>query len=209
MRIVYTLLVVITLVCIYIIVYVGLGYGWPIGASENYERINIVLLNLSYSYMAGLIFYLFVSTLPRLIRTKKYKPVIKKKEANIYGRLIECAKATYSPNDNELAYDRNSLTIQFENHSMFEPCYYQIYTLYKFLQHQRSDITDVINGLLVYADYLETDELEVLEQVKESQFFSQINVFQWPEMDTLEQRKKVGEYLSDLIELTSEFKQSK
>lgn len=209
MRLVNILLAFVTLVCIYTIVYVGFGYGWPIGASENYERINTVMLNLSYSYMAGLIFYLFTSTLPHLVRSKKYEPIIREKEANIYGRLIGCAKAAYSPNEDDVAYDKDTLVAKFENHMMSEPCYYQIYSLNKYLQLQRSNITEVINGLLVYADYIQPDELEMLEQIKDSQFFSQISVFQWAEMDTSEQRKKTGELLYDLIQLTSKFKQSK
>ena len=209
MRLVYSVLTVVTLICIYTIVYVGLGYGWPIGASENYERINTVMLNLSYSYMAGLIFYLFTSTLPHLVRSKKYEPIIREKEANIYGRLIECAKAAYSPSDDDIAYDKDMIVAKYESHRMSEPCFYQIYSLNKLLQLQRSNITDAINGLLVYADYIQPDELEMLEQIKDSQFFSQISVFQWTEMDTAEQRKKTGEYLFDLIQLTSKFKQSK
>jgi len=208
MRLVKILLTIITLVCIYIIMYVGLGYGWPIGVCENYQRINSVLLNLSYSYMAGLVFYLFTSTLPHLINADKLKTVIKEKESIIYGRLEDCVKAAYSANDEIPGYSKESLAKQYECHKMSDPCYYLIFSLKQYLQLQRSNITDIINGLLVYADYLPSDELQTLEKVKDSQFFSQISVFQWEEMDEPEQRRKAGEYLYDLIEQTSKFKKT-
>ncbi len=47
---------IITGVSLYIIFCVGLGWFWTIGESENYEKINQVLLNLSYSYIAGWFF---------------------------------------------------------------------------------------------------------------------------------------------------------
>ena len=73
-------LTLLTILCLYIITYVGLGYGWAIGCSDNWQRINAVALNLSYSYIAGLIFYLFTSTLPYYFRKTKVAKIIKEKK---------------------------------------------------------------------------------------------------------------------------------
>ena len=60
MKIINLILCLLTLCAGYIILTVGLGWFWTIGSFENADRINQVLLNLSYSYIAGWIFYLLV-----------------------------------------------------------------------------------------------------------------------------------------------------
>ena len=64
-------LIGITLACIYIICHLGLGWFFPVGASDNSENVNKVLLNLSYSFMAAFIFYLFVEYFPKRGLQKK------------------------------------------------------------------------------------------------------------------------------------------
>lgn len=63
-------LLLVTVICLYTIFSVGLEVIGKIGKSDNYENINNVALNLSYSYIAGLIFYFFISYLPHT-QTKK------------------------------------------------------------------------------------------------------------------------------------------
>ena len=208
MRYLYAAFALLTLTCAYIIAYVGLGYGWSIGQHCNNVRVNTVLLNLSYSYMAGLIFFLFTTTIPYYIKKHKYQPFIKEKLSIIHGRLCESAKAAYSVDDKvvDIKYDRESLKAQFGGHPINDPSYVLIYTLYQYLRHQRNDILDCINGLLVYADFLKPDDLRIIEEVKESKYFSQINVFQWNDLDVPEEREKLGEYLAEIIVLTKKYK---
>jgi len=83
----------ITLACIYIICYVGLGWFYPLGTSTNFERINNVLLSLSYSYMAGFCFYILVEYLPKKVAQKKAYIVWKNGIVNIYMRMSEMIAA--------------------------------------------------------------------------------------------------------------------
>ena len=48
-----------SLAALYVIISVGLGWLPLIGHCVNAERINIVLLNLSYSYVASVLFFLY------------------------------------------------------------------------------------------------------------------------------------------------------
>ena len=48
--------------------------------------------------------------------------------------------------------------------------------------------------------------LTIIEEVKESKYFSQINVFQWNDLDVPEEREKLGEYLAEIIVLTKKYK---
>lgn len=105
-------------------------------------------------------------------------------------------------------YGKDELISYFERRSVAELCFYEIYTIEKYLRLQRNDIKN-INGLLGYADILFVSDINLLEQVRDSQFFSQINVFHWEEMDTQEQRRKLAENLYEVLELTKSYKRKK
>lgn len=83
------ILLAITGISLYILFCVGLGWFWTIGSSTNYERINQVLLNLSYSYIAGLIFYIFIEYIPKKIAAKKAFNIWKNQLVNIYLHMSE------------------------------------------------------------------------------------------------------------------------
>lgn len=81
------LLIVLTAISVYVILYVGLGIGYPIGVSDNYEQINEVLENLSYSYLAGCIFYILTVTIPAKVRRHKLDSVLHSKIGVIVGKI--------------------------------------------------------------------------------------------------------------------------
>lgn len=83
------ILLAITGLSLYILFCVGLGWFWTIGSSTNYERINQVLLNLSYSYIAGLIFYILIEYIPKNIAAKKAFTIWESQLVNIYLHMSE------------------------------------------------------------------------------------------------------------------------
>lgn len=166
-------LVVLTLISIYIILYVGLGYGWPLGSSENADRINNVALNISYSYIAGLIFYFFTSYLPYLVNKKKIKTILIAKSALITQKFEACVKSCLINYNDPISYD--GLTAAMANRSVAE-----ISSLGKLLNTNTSIIQDwsgqihemeeVCNQLLEYRKYLSTDQIEGIEKLKNTDF---------------------------------------
>ena len=88
-RILNIILTTVTLFCIYIICYVGLGWLWALGIDENYERINQVLLNLSYSYIAAFIFYILIEYIPEKIAAQKALNICKADLVDIYLKMSE------------------------------------------------------------------------------------------------------------------------
>jgi hypothetical protein len=80
---------IITIIVVYIIAYVGLGWFCPLGTSDNFERINNVALNLSYSYMAGLCFFILVEYLPRKVAQRKAFMVWENDIVNVYLKMSE------------------------------------------------------------------------------------------------------------------------
>lgn len=57
------------------------------GYDKNYQQINEVIVNLSYSYLAGLIFYLLNDGIPSYFRQKKAMDLIAPKLLSLYSKL--------------------------------------------------------------------------------------------------------------------------
>jgi len=80
-------------ICILLIIQIGLGIiplFYSIFSNEFAFKLNQVLLNLSYSYIAGVIMYLLISYLPDLQKKRRINSIIKSdlellvKELNIF-----------------------------------------------------------------------------------------------------------------------------
>lgn len=68
---------ILTIVACYTIGSVGLDNLPMIGKCENAERFNSVLLNLSYSFLASVMFFIMIDILPRWRNQKKAKIIFK------------------------------------------------------------------------------------------------------------------------------------
>ena len=64
------------------------------GYAPNANAKNEVMLNLSYSYLAGAIFYFFVTWLPYRLRSQKMRPFINDKKKIIKDKMFDCALNT-------------------------------------------------------------------------------------------------------------------
>ena len=82
-------LLVLTTVCIYIILCIGLGWFWEIGHIENAEKVNSVLINLSYSYMAGFVFFILIEYIPKRISSKKAFLIWRSELETIYRQMSD------------------------------------------------------------------------------------------------------------------------
>ena len=89
-----------------IIFYVRLGVGFPIWHAENYQNFNIVIENLSYSFIAGVIVYLLTIVLPDWWEARRLKPIVDMKIAYLsvlFNRQIWGigAQTNHSPLEDE------------------------------------------------------------------------------------------------------------
>ena len=111
-----TVLIIITAVCLYAIGYIGLDWFVPLASVDNPERINTVLINLSYSYIAGLIFYLLTTSFPRYVFAHKMKKPLQIKVKTILGKIDDSAKCAFPMLSwNSLIITEDSLINQFSS----------------------------------------------------------------------------------------------
>lgn len=179
------------------------------GDAVNADARNEVMLNLSYSYLAGSIFYILVSWLPYRIRSKKMRPFIEEKKKVIKGKIDDCAIATI-PTAIIIDHkpDRAELISHLENTSFLTvPTYMSLLTqgstIYDYWRLQRDEIKTAIADVLEFKEYLADKELVVLGKIQDCQFFSGINAI-FLMTDTPDSRKKIATYLCDAMDIANE-----
>jgi len=179
------------------------------GEAVNADDRNEVMLNLSYSYLAGLVFYILVTWLPYNIRSHKMRPFIEEKKKVIKDKIDECAIATI-PTAIIIDHkpDRTELISHLEKTSfLIVPTYMSLLTqgstIYDHWRLKRDEIKTAIADVLEFKEYLTDKELVVLGKIQDCQFFCGINAI-FPMTDTPDARRKMANYLCDAIDVAEE-----
>lgn len=204
-------IIIIALLCIYSIGYIELDWFWHMGVSENYYKINKIIVNLSYSYLAGLIFYMLTSYVPYIVKRNKMLVTISKKIERIIAGLNESAKSVFPIQDyNNLNLTEENLVQQFSSVSIsthcnntYAYCVYNISVL-NYLKSQRDSIIKIIDGILVYKEYLSANQLETIENIKDYNYFALLNAFSLsiPGIDNASGREILAKELFKVIQQT-------
>jgi hypothetical protein len=176
---------IISLLSLYAVGNIGLGWFNTFGESTNYERINSVLLNLSYSYLAGLIFYLLVSYFPYKFRQDKFKPIIKTKTENLYNQINACVVTFHNVENNTLIQNITlpELKEKINKNDLYNLSFYSHLVGYQmnnfeFLNKTRQNIFSLIESILLYREYMSSFDIEQIESIKDSKYFHLIKVYE-------------------------------
>ncbi len=182
-RIVNACLVILSLLCLYAIVTIKLGWFWTIGVAKNYVQINEIIINLSYSYIAGIVVYLLTIVLPVYFEKKRLRPVINEKINDIGTMLANmmagfpavgainnpnisdiegCEKLLKSANWNT----NNLLPIYGGNNKLCQTFYFDFESIQ----------TEIGNFISCYKPQLTTPQLLYLEEIRNAGFMSSLSV---------------------------------
>ena len=83
----------IALACLYAILQIKLDFAFWIGNSERADAYNEILTNLSYSYLAGFIFFLLTVTLPHWKMKTKVRKALEGKANAIRSNYKACVES--------------------------------------------------------------------------------------------------------------------
>lgn len=153
--------------------------GWQ---QDTIASWNTVFLNLSYSYIAALIFYGLTTRLPVYRRKMKLKPVIQKRISEIgreiYNILLEFARETGYNHEYRNITDTDAImrskdwmaimpsVLRFQNIKV---------TYLNFLKAEAKAIKDKISDVIQkYKDEMTEEQLVALEALAHAQFFHQV-----------------------------------
>lgn len=177
-KIINLILWLLTLSTGYTILTVGLGWFWTIGSFENAKEINQVLLNLSYSYIAGWIFYILVSYFPAKQRKMVLLPAIRLKIEDLRKQINACVQ-TFATDEDWYLVDvitKEQLSQLITNANMYGDSYYARVVGFQqnhlqFLHATRLNVFELIKQILFYKEYLSAEQLLLLEKIHDSTYF--------------------------------------
>lgn len=183
-RIVNIILLTTGMISLYIILCIGIGWFWTIGSFENAEKINQVLINLSYSYFAGLFFFLLVTQLPHIYKKKKFKPVIDEKITNLSNQIFACIQ-TFEREEiaQNINITKDELSVILNNNEMYANSFYAIVAGYQmnnfqFLVSTREQILDILHSIKDYKEYLGDEQIVYIEKINDSSFLHLISHYE-------------------------------
>lgn len=184
-KIISIILYLLTLSSGYIILTIGLGWFWTIGSCENADRINQVLLNLSYSYIAGWIFYLLVTYFPEMQRKITLRLALQLKIEDLRQQINACIQTFAKDEDWHLVdtITKEQLIRLITNANMYANSYYASIVGFQqnhlqFLHATRSNVFELIEQILFYKEYLSAEQLLLLEKIQDSTYFHLTKVYE-------------------------------
>ena len=212
--IIYIILTFFTIVSLYIICTVGLGWFYKFGSFEDAERYNSVLLNLSYSYIAGYIFYILVTYLPSYCRKIKIRTVVNHKKEEIVLQIESNIQAFYSEKKQNILndVDKENLISLIQSSDLYNQSFNgkeigmqsSIMTL---LRESRKVTLQLCEQILLYHDYMSETEILISENLREASYYRLLDcgpldsIYIKYLVSSIQYKKELGEELFKVIGL--------
>lgn len=211
---------ILALFSLWIILIVGLNLPYLVPSvfdNETNSYVNIILLNLSYSYVAGCIFYFFTSYLPNLIKMSKIMGGIKIKIGEIDRIMHEMFYAFNRGNVESYEMDAicknkevciDVLMSKDWNSIIVESIYLNRTTSYlSRISYKHKELKEAVTSLIdTYKEYFTADQLSMCEEIRGSslmyrfELFSSLNVKYDPKA-IMETSEDIYEELHKILKL--------
>lgn len=165
----------VVIACFYAILTIKLDIFWKIGELEKADSINDIILNLSYSILAAVIFYIFIDVIPYYTKKKKMREVLRTKIDRIKQDVNSAKNAIYLPPFTEMAKTKDGFVNDFENKDMKDAYYLGLYhfkSLIEFFDHNKEQIRNSIHEILGYTEFLTEKEVEILADINSSKYIN-------------------------------------
>ena len=164
----------IALICLYAIFQIKFNFAFWMGYSEKADAWNEIITNLSYSYLAGFIFYLLTVTLPHKKMKGKVKVALDSKLNMIRSNYKACVESVYHPlKAMSLDITKDEAIVNFKEVSFYQKCkmgYFQDKDIsvvdYIRLKHQENVIRAA--ELLEYKPWLSSETVAQIEEIRNS-----------------------------------------
>lgn len=177
-------LIGITILCLYVIGCVGLNIFPTLGFCQKADAINSVGLNLSYSFIAGWIFYLLITYFPYRFLKRKFSPIINGRIIDLCKQIEACVH-TFSMEDsdviNSISKERLLGLIQakgmYSQSCFAEQVGYQMNNL-QFLVETKKNCFDIIEKLIPYKEYLTDKQIVCIEKIRDSSYFHLTKIYE-------------------------------
>lgn len=164
-----------TMAVISLLVCLDIEYQWLLIPSESLEvaqATNRIILALSYSYIAAVIFHIVVVFFPFKARQRSIGPLLNHMLFQLTGKIRLAYEVPISIFSTRLVpYTKEEYVSMFASMDMYEYCIYpKGMTKLERLESLRNDINDSLTLLLTYREYLNENVFRFLNEVAASSF---------------------------------------
>lgn len=204
----------IAVVCLYAILQIKLGFAFWIGTSERADAYNEILSNLSYSYLAGFIFFLLTVTMPHLKMRNKVRMALKGKANTICSNYKACVESVLPlPKAMQPSITREEAIGNFMAVSYLQPCRLTAIQntnlpIVAYIRLKHDENKRLATELLEYKSWLSSETIAKIEEIRNSNLPAVIitltNTIVKDQMDNEDGRKMLGGMTYDLWSVAKE-----
>ncbi len=199
---------VIAIASLYAILQIKLDIAFWISNSDRADDYNEIITNLSYSYLAGFIFFLLTVTLPHLKMRTKVRKALEGKINTICSNYKACVESVIPlPKAMQPSITREEAIENFKAVSYYQPCRLTAIqntnvsvAVYIKLKHDENK--KLATELLEYKPWLSSGTIAKIEEIRNSNLPTVIitltNTIMKDQMDNEDGRKMLGEMTYDL-----------
>lgn len=194
-----------TIICLYAIIQIKLECAFWIGRSDKADSINDILLNLAYSYLAALIFYIFTSVFPYLSMRYRCKNALREKVRLIVSNYKACAESVVPfPQNLPNNISKECLIEIFQGKSYMDLCRLHILGLkipvIEYIRVKHKENMVIASEILDYKTWLSSDMIVNVEIIRNSQLTAIINSLTAPSLkDSMAEDKQCRKMLAEAV----------
>lgn len=160
-----------SIIAIYSILQVKFCFAFYIGAANNADKINEVIVNLSYSYLAGYVFYILTVKLPFWGTKRKIEKPLKSKLGLVLRKCTSCLECIYPQAvHGKISFEEERFVEDFKKASYFQECSIigMKIPVIAYIKAAHEENRKTITEILEYKDWLSPDKISKLEQIRSS-----------------------------------------
>lgn len=143
----------------------------PLGTCDHHEETNEIIVNLSYSYLAAILFHIVMVYIPNLRREKLMKSKKDFYFNQITAHIEQCVRSIHLYDFNSKANQilpKEAFIEEFKETNLTSECFYL-----SLLKNNRTLINSKIDFLFSFQEVLSSKELCLLFNLRETLFLSQ------------------------------------
>lgn len=164
---------IIALLCLYAIFQIKFDFAYWVGDSFYAEDINDIITNLSYSYMAGYIFYLLTVSLPYVKMKSKTKKALDSKISTIINNYNACLESVVPlPTEVKADLTKEEAIDLFRTVSYMSPCRLssigQNVSIATYIKIKHEENQKLATQLLEYKPWLSSTTIAEIENIRNS-----------------------------------------
>lgn len=173
---------------LYVILSVGVGIlpkfgvGWY---EESILKFNTVILNLSYSYVAGMIFYLLINYMPDQAQKRRFQPFVKKDIKRIHSLYLNLINSMSTKKNGVIYNTIPSYQIFEELMECISPNEIYPNTSEQIIRanymrtffYLRVETLGIIEHIYYFKNQVPDEIILLLEELNSSEFFSAVTMW--------------------------------